>query len=62
MDEVEGAGHQIVGSSLTVRASVPGIDAAAFDEGVRLADEGCPFSTLLKRAGAEVGITAQLAT
>ncbi len=62
MDEVEGAGHQIVGSSITVRASVPGIDAAAFDEGVRLADEGCPFSTLLKRAGAEVGITAQLAT
>jgi lipoyl-dependent peroxiredoxin len=61
MDEVEGQGHQIVGSLVTVRAAVPGIDQAAFDEGVRLADEGCPFSALLKRAGAAVSISAQLA-
>ena len=33
---------------------VPGADAARFADGVRLADEGCPFSALLKRAGAEV--------
>ena len=61
MDEVEGQGHQIVGSQISVRAAVPGADEAAFADGVRLADEGCPFSALLKRAGAEVSIEAELA-
>ena len=62
MDEVEGQGHQIVGSQLSVRAAVPGADEAdASHDGVRLADEGCPFSALLKRAGAEVSIEAELA-
>ena len=60
LDEVAGAGHQIVGSALSVRAEVPGADAAALAEGVRLADEGCPFSALLKRAGADVRIEAGL--
>ena len=60
MDEVEGQGHQIVGSQLTVGARVPGIDEAAFAEGVRLADDGCPFSALLKRAGATVEVRAEL--
>jgi lipoyl-dependent peroxiredoxin len=61
MDEVEGQGHQIVGSEVTVAASVPGIDGAILAEAVLLADAGCPFSALLKRAGATVEIHAELA-
>jgi lipoyl-dependent peroxiredoxin len=61
MDEVPGQGHQIVGSVISVRAVVPGADEASFAEGVRLADEGCPFSALLKRSGADVSIEAELA-
>ena len=60
MDEVEGSGHQIVGSELTVRADVPGIGEAAFAEAVTKGDEECPFSSLLKRAGATVVIEAKL--
>jgi osmotically inducible protein OsmC len=60
MDEVEGQGHQIVGSVVSARAVVPDADEAAFADGVRLADEGCPFSALLKRSGAEVTIEAEL--
>ena len=61
MDEVPGQGHQIIGSVVSVRAVVPGADEATFAEGVRLADEGCPFSALLKRSGADVTIEAELA-
>jgi osmotically inducible protein OsmC len=57
MDEVEGQGHQIVGSELTVRAEVEGADGAALADAIEQADEGCPFSALLKRAGASVQIT-----
>jgi osmotically inducible protein OsmC len=60
MDEVEGQGHQIVGSEITVAATVPEIDQATFDKAVQLADEGCPFSALLKRSGATVEITSRL--
>jgi lipoyl-dependent peroxiredoxin len=59
MDEVEGQGHQIVGSTVTVAATVDGIDQAAFERAVALADEGCPFSALLKRAAATVEIDAR---
>ena len=48
MDEVEGQGHQIVGSQLTVAATVPGVDELAFATAVEAADEGCPFSALLE--------------
>jgi osmotically inducible protein OsmC len=61
MDEVEGQGHQIVGSQVTVTATVPGVDAATFQQAVSLADEGCPFSALLERSGATVEIDARLA-
>jgi len=57
MDEVEGQGHQIVGSRLEVRAqseASPDALAAALTR----ADEGCPFSALLKRAGADVQISS----
>ena len=57
MDEVEGQGHQIVGSIVTVSASVDGADEAALNAAIAKADEGCPFSALLKRAGADVQIS-----
>jgi osmotically inducible protein OsmC len=60
MDEVVGQGHQIVGSQVTVSATVPAIDKATFEQALRLADDGCPFSALLKRSGATVEIDARL--
>src|ERR1700756_725602 len=51
MDEVEGQGHQIVGSQVEMVARVDGIDDAALQAAAEKADEGCPFSQLLKRAG-----------
>ena len=61
MDEVEGQGHQIVGSNVEMRAAADGLDDAKLQELVAKADEGCPFSQLLKRAGADVQVTASLA-
>ena len=57
MDEVEGQGHQIVGSQITVRATLDGVDEAALDALIEQADLECPFSALLKRAGADVSIS-----
>ena len=59
MDEVEGKGHQIVESQVRVRVRVPGIEEDAFRRVVEEADEGCPFSTLIK-ASAKVSIDAEL--
>jgi lipoyl-dependent peroxiredoxin len=61
MDEVEGQGHQIVGSNVDAVAAVEGLEAAALQSALEKADESCPFSQLLKRAGADVQITARLA-
>ncbi len=61
MDEVEGQGHQIVGSRVEIVARVDGLDDASLQAAVGRADEGCPFSGLLRRAGAEVSVTARLA-
>ena len=61
MDEVEGQGHQIVGSRVGIVVRADGVDEAAFQEAVAQAHVGCPFSRLLERAGAEVSITARLA-
>jgi lipoyl-dependent peroxiredoxin len=60
MDEVQGQGHQIIASQVTVAATVPGIDEATLAEATRLADDGCPFSALLKRAGAIVDVEVEL--
>ena len=57
MDEVDGQGHQIVGSIVTVDADVDKADRAALEAAIGKADEGCPFSALLKRAGADVQIS-----
>jgi osmotically inducible protein OsmC len=61
MDEVEGQGHQIVGSRVEIVARVDGVDEAALQSAVVQAHAGCPFSQLLERAGASVAITARLA-
>jgi osmotically inducible protein OsmC len=61
MDEVEGQGHQIVGSNVEAVVAVDGLDEAALAAAAEKADEGCPFSQLLKRAGANVHVSARLA-
>lgn len=60
MDEVEGQGHQIVGSRVEFVVRADGVDDAALQAALVEADEGCPFSALLKRAGATVSVTARL--
>jgi osmotically inducible protein OsmC len=57
MDEVEGQGHQIVASEVAIGVAVPGLDDPTLERALKLADEGCPFSALLKRAGASVTVT-----
>ena len=59
MDEVEGQGHQIIGSVVTITVAAPGLDDGELAEATRLADEGCPFSALLKRAGATVEVSSR---
>ena len=59
MDEVEGKGHQVVSSHVDVRGRVPGADAESFARAATEADEGCPFSTLIK-ASARVTYEATL--
>jgi osmotically inducible protein OsmC len=61
MDEVDGQGHQLVGSSLQVAAAAEGVDEAALAEAVERADATCPFSALLRRAGTRLDIEAVLA-
>jgi osmotically inducible protein OsmC len=61
MDEVEGQGHQIVASEVEAIVSVDGLDDAGLQEAMEKADAGCPFSQLLKRAGADVRVSARLA-
>jgi len=60
MDEVDGKGHQIVASTVAIRGRVPGLSAEEWQDKVVAADEGCPFSTLLKNAGVEVTVNAEL--
>ena len=61
MDEVEGQGHQIVGSRVELVVRADGVDDSAFHDAVAKAHVGCPFSRLLERAGVDVSITARLA-
>ena len=60
MDEVGDKGHLIVASDIDVKARAAGIDQAGVDEAARVADEGCPFSALI-RASASVSVRAELA-
>ena len=59
IDEVEGGHHRIVASSLDARGRVEGLDADGFRAAAEAADEGCPFSALV-RASASVSVTAEL--
>jgi osmotically inducible protein OsmC len=61
MDEVEGQGHQIVASHVEFVAAAAGLDDDALQTALAAADEGCPFSALLRRAGADVRVGARLA-
>ena len=61
MDELEGQGHQIVASHVAAVAAADGLDEAGLQTALTAAHEGCPFSALLKRAGAEVHVSARLA-
>jgi lipoyl-dependent peroxiredoxin len=62
MDEVPGEGHQIVGSVVDIVGNLEGIDDATFQELVAKADQGCPFTQLLQRAGADISVSARLAS
>lgn len=61
MDEVGDKGHLIVSSEIEARGRAQGIDAEGFERAARAADEGCPFSTLI-RASASVSVRAELET
>lgn len=60
MDEIEGEGHQIVASAIEAIVHAPGAGDADLQAALAAADEGCPFSSLLKRAGADVSVSATL--
>ena len=61
MDESKRTGHQIVASHVDAVVGVEGLDEAGLQAVLATADEGCPFSALLRRAGADVAVTARLA-
>ena len=60
MDEVEGQGHQIVASHVEASVVAEGVDDGALQAALAKADEGCPFSQLLERAGVELHVNARL--
>jgi osmotically inducible protein OsmC len=53
----DGAGFKIEKSALTLRATIPGIDQAKFDELTGAAEKGCPISKLFN---AEITLDATL--
>jgi osmotically inducible protein OsmC len=53
MDEVGDEGHQIVASQVTIGGVADGLD----DDVIARAHAGCPFSTLLVKAGVSVEIS-----
>ena len=59
MDEVGEKGHLIVASEIDARARAEGIDEAGLGRAAQAADEGCPFSALI-RASASVSVRAVL--
>ena len=61
MDEVEGRGHQIVASHVEAIVAIEGIDDDALQIALAEADEGCPFSQLLRHAGVDVHVAARRA-
>lgn len=60
MDEIEGRGHQIVASHVEIAVAAAGLDDAGLQVHLAKADAECPFSELLRQAGAEVHVSARL--
>ncbi|MGZ4334806.1 MAG: OsmC family peroxiredoxin [Gaiellaceae bacterium] len=60
MDEVDG-NHEIVASHVDAVVAADGLDDAGLQQALEKADEGCPFSRLLRRARVELHVGAQLA-
>jgi osmotically inducible protein OsmC len=58
LDEVEGGSHRIVASRLLARARVQDMAKDELDRLADAADEGCPFSALIKASGT-VTVTAE---
>ena len=58
LDPAEGGGFRISKSALTLRAKIPGIDDATFQELAKGAEQNCPVSKVLN---AEITLDAQLA-
>jgi lipoyl-dependent peroxiredoxin len=54
------AGFRLTSMALEVRGSVPGLDAAAFEQAAEVAREGCPVSNALK-GNVEITVKAALA-
>ena len=54
----DGDGFKITRSALTLRADVPGLDQATFDDLSKKAEKTCPVSRLMN---AEISLTATLA-
>jgi osmotically inducible protein OsmC len=57
LEPAEAGGFSITRSALTLRAKVPGLDKAKFDELTLGAKQNCPISKVLK---AEISLDAQL--
>jgi osmotically inducible protein OsmC len=51
LDEVRGQGHRIVGSEIHVRVRVEGVEPMDLERATTAADEGCPFSALIRASG-----------
>ena len=49
-------GHQIVGARIRVHAEVDGASDEGLAAAIERADQGCPFSTLLRKAGASIEV------
>lgn len=58
-DKLE-AGWKVVSSALTVRGTVPGLDAATFRDLAEKAKDGCPISGALQ-GNVELSVSAELA-
>jgi osmotically inducible protein OsmC len=59
LDPADGGGFRISKSALTLRAKIPGIDDAKFQELAKGAEQNCPVSKVLN---AEITLDAQLET
>jgi osmotically inducible protein OsmC len=57
--QIEG-GFKVASSALTVKGTVPGLDAAGFKEAAAAAKDGCPISGALK-GNIEISVEASLA-